>query len=113
MRNPTLACQTLRKILHAKIDEGTLELPSKKQAIDDDPLPKRHGKGVCAVITGVGDDAMDQDNGSWALSEYQGPIDQASWQQYFRTYGYDNPWFFRDEWGSSSTLEGRMRTNDG
>ncbi|XP_061998968.1 uncharacterized protein LOC133716276 [Rosa rugosa] len=30
--HPTLACQTLRRILHAKIDEGTLELPSKKQA---------------------------------------------------------------------------------
>ncbi|XP_024178185.1 uncharacterized protein LOC112184129 [Rosa chinensis] len=47
--HPTLACQTLRRILHAKIDEGTLELPSKKQAIDDDPLPKRHGKVLLSL----------------------------------------------------------------
>ncbi|KAK9943693.1 hypothetical protein M0R45_009294 [Rubus argutus] len=37
--HPTTACQTLRKILHGKIQDGTLELPSKKQAIDEDPLP--------------------------------------------------------------------------
>ncbi|KAI5323964.1 hypothetical protein L3X38_033037 [Prunus dulcis] len=38
--HPTTACQTLRKILHAKIHYGTLELPSRKQAFDEDPLPK-------------------------------------------------------------------------
>ncbi|CAL8136202.1 unnamed protein product [Prunus armeniaca] len=36
----TTACQSLRRILHAKIHEGVLELPSRKQTIDEDPLPK-------------------------------------------------------------------------
>ncbi|CAL2239048.1 unnamed protein product [Prunus armeniaca] len=36
----TIACQTLKKIMHARVHDGTLELPSKKQACDEDPLPK-------------------------------------------------------------------------
>ncbi|KAM2174790.1 hypothetical protein ACFX1Q_034276 [Malus domestica] len=39
--HPYIVCQTLRKILHVKICEGTLKLPCKTQAIDIDPLPKR------------------------------------------------------------------------
>lgn len=57
---PTIVCQTLRKILHAKILEGTLELPSRKQAIDEDPLPKRRGKKTATVITCF-DDFFDDD----------------------------------------------------
>ncbi|CAL8088649.1 unnamed protein product [Prunus armeniaca] len=38
--HPTTASQTLRKILHAEIHDKTLELPSRKQAFDEDPLPK-------------------------------------------------------------------------
>ncbi|CAL2231686.1 unnamed protein product [Prunus armeniaca] len=38
--HPIIACQTLRKILHAKIHDGTLELPFKRQAIDEDPMLK-------------------------------------------------------------------------
>nr|XP_028960134.1 uncharacterized protein LOC114825565 [Malus domestica] len=39
--HPYIVCQTLRRILHAKICEGTLELSCKTQAINTDPLPKR------------------------------------------------------------------------
>ncbi|XP_021804720.1 uncharacterized protein LOC110749029 [Prunus avium] len=38
--HPSTTCQSLRRILHAKIHEGVLELPSRKQTIDEDPLPK-------------------------------------------------------------------------
>ncbi|CAL2229621.1 unnamed protein product [Prunus armeniaca] len=56
----TIACQSLRRILHGKINEGVLELPSKKQTIDEDPLPKRRGKEVAAVVT-CSDDLLDDD----------------------------------------------------
>ncbi|KAL6180722.1 hypothetical protein ACLB2K_047382 [Fragaria x ananassa] len=77
--HPTPTCQTLRKILPAKIDEGTLELPSKKQAIDD-PFSKRHGNGVCTIITGVDKMGQGEENvyGTLALSVYQSLIDQAA-----------------------------------
>ncbi|CAL2247374.1 unnamed protein product [Prunus armeniaca] len=39
------------RILHAKIHEGVLEVPSRKRAIDEDPLPKRKGKKIVNVIT--------------------------------------------------------------
>ncbi|CAL8169056.1 unnamed protein product [Prunus armeniaca] len=58
--HPTTACQSLRTILHAKIHEGVLELPSRKQTIDEDPLPKRRGNEVAAVIT-CSDDLLDDD----------------------------------------------------
>ncbi|KAI5338171.1 hypothetical protein L3X38_017442 [Prunus dulcis] len=58
--HPTTACQTLKRILHAKIHEGVLELPSRKQAIDEDPMPKRRGKQVAVVITCF-DDLLDDD----------------------------------------------------
>ncbi|KAL6141772.1 hypothetical protein ACLB2K_060059 [Fragaria x ananassa] len=109
--HPTPACQTLRKILHAKIDEGTLELPSKKQAIDDDPLPKRLGKGVCSVITGVDKTGQGEENmyGALALSVYQSPIDQAAWYEYCRGQGYADPFFTQYDWNNNSAMEGQTR----
>ncbi|KAL6126262.1 hypothetical protein ACLB2K_074313 [Fragaria x ananassa] len=109
--HPTPTCQTLRKILHAKIDEGTLELPSKKQAIDDDPLPKRHGKGVWTVITGVDKTCQGEENmyGALALSVYQSPIDQAAWYQYCRGQGYADPFFTQYDWNNNSAMEGQKR----
>ncbi|CAL2266015.1 unnamed protein product [Prunus armeniaca] len=38
--HPTIACQTLKKIMHTRVHDGTLKLPSKKQAFDEDSLPK-------------------------------------------------------------------------
>lgn len=54
--HPSIACQTLRRILHAKIYERTLELPCKKQAIDTDLLLKRREKEVVIGITCSKDD---------------------------------------------------------
>lgn len=50
MGHPTLACQVLRKMLHSKINDGTLELPSKRQAIDLDPLPQHKGKEMLVLV---------------------------------------------------------------
>ncbi|CAL9020905.1 unnamed protein product, partial [Prunus brigantina] len=58
--HPTTACQTLRKILHTEIHDGTLELPYRKQAFDEDPWPKRRGKEMAAIITCY-DDLLDND----------------------------------------------------
>ncbi|KAK9921974.1 hypothetical protein M0R45_030464 [Rubus argutus] len=68
--HPSPACQFLRRILHEKINNGTLELPSKKQVIDDDPLPKRRGKEVCVITA------------------------DASWSRYSKPHGYDTPWSY-------------------
>lgn len=74
--HPSQACQVLRRILHEKIRDGTLELTTRQQVIDEDPLPKRKGKETCCVITAANDhmeeddkDMMDYQN---ALCLYQG-----------------------------------------
>ncbi|TQE12222.1 hypothetical protein C1H46_002147 [Malus baccata] len=54
--HPSITCQTLRRILHAKICDRTLEMPCKKQAIDTDPLLKHRGKNVVIGITCSEDD---------------------------------------------------------
>ncbi|EXB66637.1 hypothetical protein L484_024934 [Morus notabilis] len=46
----TTECQVLRKIFHPKINNGTLELPSKKQAIDLDPLSHHQVKETCTMV---------------------------------------------------------------
>ncbi|BFG18248.1 hypothetical protein CerSpe_045220 [Prunus speciosa] len=112
--HPTTACQTLRKILHAKIHDGTLELPAKNQAIDEDPLPKRRGKEVAAVTTCF-DDLMDDDElcHPWrndpkppeAIWEPCGNMDKAYWRKYSKSSSYDTPWPFADEWETKSSSE--------
>ncbi|KAK9951342.1 hypothetical protein M0R45_006790 [Rubus argutus] len=90
--HPSPACQFLRRILHEKINNGTLELPSKKQAIDDDPLPKRRGKEVC-VVTADGDHMMEEEKVSYQNLICQVPhgINQAPWSRYSRSHGYNTP----------------------
>ncbi|CAL9018422.1 unnamed protein product [Prunus brigantina] len=103
--HPTIACQSLRRILHGKIHEGVLELPSRKQTIDEDPLPKRRGKETAAVIT-CSDDLLDDDElcHSWrndpkppeAIWEPCGNMDKAYWCKYSKPSSYDTPWPLAD-----------------
>ncbi|CAL9025096.1 unnamed protein product, partial [Prunus brigantina] len=112
--HPTIACQSLRRILHGKIHEGVLELPSRKQTIDEDPLPKRRGKETAAVIT-CSDDLLDDDElcHSWrndpkppgAIWEPCGNMDKAYWCKYSKPSGYDTPWPLADGWNDCSDNE--------
>ncbi|CAL8095480.1 unnamed protein product [Prunus armeniaca] len=112
--HPTTACQSLRRILHAKIHEGVLELPSRKQTIDEDPLPKRRGKEVAAVIT-CSDDLLDDDElcHPWrndpkppeAVWEPCGNMEKAYWCKYSRPSSYNTPWPLADGWGDNSGSE--------
>ncbi|CAL8121217.1 unnamed protein product [Prunus armeniaca] len=98
--HPTTACQSLRRILHAKIHEGVLELPFRKQTIDEDPLPKRRGNEVAAVIT-CSDDLLDDDElcHPWrndpkppeAVWEPCGNMEKAYWCKYSRPSSYNTP----------------------
>ncbi|CAL2247408.1 unnamed protein product [Prunus armeniaca] len=105
--HPTIACQSLRRILHGKIHEGVLELPSRKQAINEDPLPKRRGKETAAVIT-CSDDLLDDDElcHPWrndpkppeAIWEPCGNMDKAYLCKYSKPSSYDTPWPLADGW---------------
>lgn len=48
--NPTLACQAVRMIFHAKIKKRTLKLSTKKQNIEVDPLPCHREMVVVATV---------------------------------------------------------------
>ncbi|BFG15859.1 hypothetical protein CerSpe_021330 [Prunus speciosa] len=112
--HPTTACQTLRKILHAEICDGTLELPFKRQAINEDPLPKRRGKEMAAVITCF-DDLLDDDilchpwkndpKPSEAIWEPCGNMEKAYWHKYSKSSSYNTPWPLTDEWEDGSSSE--------
>ncbi|CAL9011867.1 unnamed protein product, partial [Prunus brigantina] len=105
---------SLKKILHAKIHEGVLELPSRKQTIDEDPLPKRRGKEVAVVIT-CSDDLLDDDElcHPWrndpkppeAIWEPCGNMEKAYWCKYSRPSSYNTPWPLADGWGNNSGSE--------
>ncbi|CAL9000321.1 unnamed protein product, partial [Prunus brigantina] len=105
--HPTTACQSLRRILHGKIHEGVLELSSRKQTIDEDPLPKRRGKETAAVIT-CSDDLLDDDDlcHPWrndpkppeAIWEPCGNMDKAYWCKYSKPSSYHKPWPLADGW---------------
>ncbi|CAL2265922.1 unnamed protein product [Prunus armeniaca] len=105
--HPTTACQSLRRILHRKIHEGVLELPSRKQTIDEDPLPKRRGKETAAVVT-CSDDLLDDDElcHPWkddpkppeAIWEPCRNMDKAYWCKYSKPSSYDMPWPLADGW---------------
>ncbi|GMN51371.1 hypothetical protein TIFTF001_020530 [Ficus carica] len=56
IHHPTTECQVLHKIFLAKINNGTLELPTKKQTTDLDPLPRHEGKETCAMAGHVSKD---------------------------------------------------------
>ncbi|CAL8168379.1 unnamed protein product [Prunus armeniaca] len=112
--HPTTACRSLWRILHAKIHEGVLELPSRKQTIDEDPLPKQRGKEVVAVIT-CSDDLLGDDElcHPWrndpkppeAMWEPCGNMEKAYWCKYSRPSSYSTPWPLADGWGNNSSIE--------
>ncbi|CAL2256540.1 unnamed protein product [Prunus armeniaca] len=112
--HPTNSCQTLRKILHAEIHDGTLELPSRKPAFDEDPLPKRRGKEMAAVIT-CSDDLLDDDvlchlwkndpKPSEAIWEPCGTIEKAYWCKYSKPSSYNTLWPLTDGWEDGSSSE--------
>ncbi|CAL2270685.1 unnamed protein product [Prunus armeniaca] len=102
------------RILHAKIHEGVLELPSRKQTIDEDPLPKQRGKEVATVIT-CSDDLLGDDElcHPWrndpkppeAMWEPCGNMEKAYWCKYSRPSSYSTPWPLADGWGNNSGSE--------
>ncbi|CAL8089319.1 unnamed protein product [Prunus armeniaca] len=112
--HPTTACQSLRRTLHGKINEGVLELPSRKQTIDEDPLPKRRGKEVAAIIT-CSDDLLDDDElcHPWkndpkppkAIWEPCGNMEKAYWRKYSEPSSYNTPWPLADGWDDCADNE--------
>ena len=48
VQHPTAECWALRKLVHRRIKEGTLELT--QQEVQRNPLPNHKGKGVAAVV---------------------------------------------------------------
>ena len=48
MQHPTAECWALRRLVHRRIKEGTLEL--SQQEVQRNPLPNHKGKGVAAVV---------------------------------------------------------------
>ena len=48
VQHPTAECWALRRLVHCRIKEGTLELT--KQELQRNPLPNHKGKGVVAVV---------------------------------------------------------------
>ena len=48
MQHPTAECWALRRLVHGRIKEGTLELT--QQEVQRNPLPNHKGKGVAAVV---------------------------------------------------------------
>ena len=48
MQHPTAECWALRKLVHLRIKEGTLEL--SQQEVQRNPLLNHKGKGVVVVV---------------------------------------------------------------
>ena len=48
VQHPTVECWALRRLVHRRIKEGTLEL--SQQEVQRNPLPNHKGKGVIAVV---------------------------------------------------------------
>ena len=48
MQHPTVECWALRRLMHRRIKEGTLEL--SQQEVQRNPLLNHKGKGVAAVV---------------------------------------------------------------
>ncbi|KAI5337175.1 hypothetical protein L3X38_016444 [Prunus dulcis] len=94
-----------RKILHAEIHDGTLKLPSRKQAFDEDLLPERRGNEMAAIITCF-DDLLDDDTlchpwkndpkPSEAIWEPCGNMEKACWHKYSKSSSYNTLWPLAD-----------------
>ncbi|CAL2229850.1 unnamed protein product [Prunus armeniaca] len=110
----TTDCLTLRKILHAEIHDRTIELPSRKQAFDENPLPKRRGKEMAVVITCY-DDLLDDDvlchqwkNDPKPLEDIWktcGNMEEACWCKYSKPSSYNTLWPLADGWEDGSSSE--------
>ena len=48
VQHPTAECLALRRLVHRRIKEGTLEL--SQQEVQRNPLPNHKGKGVVAIV---------------------------------------------------------------
>ena len=48
VQHPITECWVLRRLVHCRIKEGTLEL--SQQEVQRNPLPNHKGKGVAAVV---------------------------------------------------------------
>ena len=48
VQHPIAECWVLRRLVHCRIKEGTLEL--SQQEVQRNPLPNHKGKGVAAVV---------------------------------------------------------------
>ena len=48
VQHPTAECWVLRRLVHRRIKEGTLELTQHE--VQRNPLPNHKGKGIAAVV---------------------------------------------------------------
>ncbi|VVA34739.1 PREDICTED: V-type proton ATPase subunit a1, partial [Prunus dulcis] len=102
------------KILHAEVQDGTLELPFRKQAFDKDSLPKQREKEIADVITCF-DDLLDDDvlchplkndpKPSEDIWEPCGNMEKAYWCKYSKPSSYSTSWPFADGWEDGSSRE--------
>ena len=111
--HPTPACKTLRRIFHAKINDGTLELSSQRQTIDSNPLPRHKGKEVVAMVGRIGKDSVDEDGNDvshiWkndpkpsdGIWESNRGCDKAFWRKYSALRRYLDPFPSPTGWGDN------------
>ena len=60
IQHPTAECWALRRLVHCRIKEGTLEL--SQQEVQRNPFPNHKGKGVMAVVICVDPGEDEKDN---------------------------------------------------
>ena len=60
VQHPTAECWALRRLVHRKIKEGTLELT--QQEVQRNPFPNHRGKGVAAVVICVDPGEDEEEN---------------------------------------------------
>ena len=60
VQHPTAECWVLRRLVHRRIKEGTLELT--QQEVQRNPLPNHKGKGVAAVVICVDPGEVEEEN---------------------------------------------------
>ena len=67
VQHPTAECWALRRLVHRRIKEGTLELT--QQEVQRNPLPNHKGKGVAAVVIRADPGEDEEDEKDVSLSE--------------------------------------------
>ncbi|CAL8137094.1 unnamed protein product [Prunus armeniaca] len=109
-----IADGAIRPLRPYKIHTREEKNDPRKQTIDEDPLPKRRGKEVAAVIT-CSDDLLDDDElcHPWrndlkpleAMWEPCGNMEKAYWCKYLKHASYNMPCPLADGWGDDSSNE--------